>query len=332
MKEIRDMQFEAGKDVQIEMWRIYKSAEFLQFKPHKKEWSNGQNWFQYYKIKSADEMTNWISYSNKKFPPDEYEDKLIVDMGCGWGLYSLLCHMQGAKKVYAIGPDIRVDFLEEIVKRLGLGNGIVTKKLHFDIATKKIVDERVDVIIGNEFIEHLTSNQRTSFFKAAYNNLNSNGLLLLHTHNTDNRRILKRAKTHWQQQENKHFIKKRQEIIADEFPELNNEEFIALAKRTYGMNKEEILEVCREYVKHETMPTLRYDICAIDPESGIAEENYISPRDVQYEMKLSGFTSRIYPWLGSSFIGKLLYPYGYYIPFFLIKLIVKSITFDGVKK
>lgn len=326
------MGFGVEKNVQMEMWRIYKSAESLQFKPHREEWSSGQNWFQYYKIKSADEMINWISYSNKKFPPDEYKDKLVVDMGCGWGLYSLLCFIQGAKKVYAVGPDIRVDFLEEIVRRLGLGNGIVTKKMYFDIATKKIVDERVDLIIGNEFIEHLTSKQRTSFFKAAYDNLNSNGLLLLHTHNTDNRRVLKRAKTHWKQQENKHFIKKRQEIIANEFLELNSEEIIILAKRTYGISKAEILKVCREYVKHETMPTLRHDICAIDPESGIAEENYISPRAVQYEMKLAGFMSRIYPWFGSSFIGRFLYPYGYNIPFFLVKLIVKSITFGGVKK
>lgn len=323
------------KKIIMDMWRIYQNAHLIREIESYVEGQNvNVNWFQYYNmIDSIESMYNWINYTNRKFPPAIYKNKTVLDMGCGWGLFSILCFLQGAKQVYAVGPDKRVDFLEEVVRKVGCDDGIIIKKLFFDITTETIVREcDVDIIFGNEFIEHLTSEQRKVFFKTAYSNLSDKGILLLHTHNTDNKKVLQRAKTHWNKMEKKYIISKRQEIIANEFSKLNKQKIAKLAAGTYGMRKEEILQICRDYMEFKVIPTPRCELCAVDPESGIPEENFISPAAVRKEMANAGFSSRIFPWFGSGYIGKLFYAHGYIIPFFLIKSFIRSITLWGQKR
>ena len=311
-----------------EMWRIYNDIDISIFEPYKEEWNS--NWFQYYQLKSIYDMKKWISYCNTKYPPHIYNNKLVIDMGCGWGLFSILCFLQGAKKVFAIGPDKRVDFLHMIIKDFGFDNCIETTKLYFDINTNKLTDKKVNVIIGNEFIEHLTYKQRKSFFKVANTNLFRNGILLLHTHNTDNRKVLGCTRRHWEKQEKKFYCNMRKEIISRNF-HLNDEEIKTIALATYGMCREDILRICRNYIKDRIIPEPKLDLCSIHPETGIPDENFISPQTVKSEISQSGFSVRRYPWFGSSCLGKILRNYSYKVPFFLFTQIVKSITFCGIR-
>ena len=316
----------------IDMWKIYQSARSM---PEIESYTNVKvNWFQYYSnIDSIESMGNWVNYTNRKFPPAIYKNKTVVDMGCGWGLFSILCFLQGAKKVYAVGPDKRVDFLEEIVRKAGYTDGIIIKKLLFNVTTETIIRGcDIDIIIGNEFIEHLTFEQRKMFFKAAHSNLSDKGILLLHTHNTDNKKILQYAKIHWDKMEKKYIISKRREIITNEFSKLNEQEITKLIAGTYGMRKEEIMQIGRDYMESKVIPAPQYGLCAVDPESGIPEENCISPATVRKEMANAGFRSRIFPWFGSGHIGKLFYAHGYIVPFFLIRSFIKNITLWGQKR
>jgi hypothetical protein len=194
-----------------------------------------------------------------------------------------------------------------------------------------IFDDHVDVIIGNEFVEHLTDSQRRVFWKAGYNTLKKGGIICMHTHNTDNPSILRSTKDHWEQMETNYLRAKRSRIIIDEFPSLSEQEVAALVKATYGKNKKEILKLAQIYTKTKELPVPDYNNCAMEPDLGIPEENLISPKAVFHEMKEAGFVSYIYPWFGFSSMGRSLFSYGYRIPFFLIKSIVKSVSFHGIK-
>lgn len=270
-----------------DLWKIYSSINVSDFKPYQDIGSD--DWFKYYKLKSKDDINKWIFYTNTKFPPALYKNKVVVDMGCGWGLFSILAYFQGASKVLAVGPDRRVDFLRKTVKQNGIGDGIKCIKQYFDIDSKKIVDKKIDIIIGNEFIEHLTSRQRLNFFRVAWGNLQDDGALLLHTHNTDNIRVLKGIQIHWEKQENNIYIKMIENIILKQFKEIGIDNITALAKATYGLNKREVIRACQNYSKYGKLPQKAQNRYAINPESGIPDENYISPQIVKKEMVIDSW-------------------------------------------
>ncbi|XP_045816106.1 probable protein arginine N-methyltransferase 6.1 [Trifolium pratense] len=81
-----------------------------------------------------------ISYHQK-----DIEGKVIVDVGCGTGILSILCARAGARKVYAIEASGMALHAETIVKVNGLSD--VIKVLHCKVEDATI-EEQVDVIIS----------------------------------------------------------------------------------------------------------------------------------------------------------------------------------------
>ena len=310
------------------LWEIYNSIKVSDFDHHN---TANDNWFKYYNLNSEDDVNDWISYTNVKFPPHLYKNKIVVDMGCGWGLFSILAYLQGASRVFAIGPDNRIDFLEKIISDNSISDRITTIKKYLDTNTQKILNKKVDVIIGNEFIEHLTSTQRINFYRIAFESLVDKGILLLHTHNTDNKKVLKRVKMHWEKQENKIYIKMREELISNQCKELDTKQKRALAEVTFGLNKDEVIKASLQYLKDKKFPQKDFNKCSIDPESGVPDENYISPEVIQAEMLAAGFSTHVYPWFGFFSLGRILRSIASLLPFVFFRQIVESITFYGVK-
>ena len=294
-------------------------------------YTNVEEWKAYYKIKKISEMLEWIKYTNYKFPYKYYKNKILLDMGCGWGLHSILFSLQGAKEIYALGPDDRVEFFKDLAKNTPKSEKIHVKKMFFDLESEKLIDNKIDIIICNEFIEHLTSEQQIAFFNVSYENLNPNGLLIMHTHNTDNIKVLQKIKLHWSRQEDNIYIKKRREIIFKEFPKFNDEEIINLANSSYGMNYQGILKLCEGYKKTGVIYNPNYRLCAVDPVNGIPDENYISPQIIKNEMEHAGYRTRIKQYTGYQFPQK-------YISIILnefplsIRYLTKSVTFWGRKE
>ncbi len=318
-------------DIAKNLWEIYSGIDVSSFEKFREDAANA-NWFEYYKIDNLNSMRRWVICSNMKFPPKLYKDKLIIDMGCGWGLFSVLCVLQGAKKIYAIDCSTRrLDFIKEITAKQGEGHKIKAVNLFFDLGRDSIISDKVDVIIGNNFVEHLNDVQRAVFFRAAFNNLKHGGWLLLHTHNTDNKRFLCKLRQHWREADELFYSKMRKKIIEDNFS-LNMNEVIELTYASYAMNRGSVLNICKEYLDKGTIPVPNYKLCALNPFNGIPDENYISPKAIKEEMKEAGFIAQIYPWLGLSRIGRVLYPYCHILPVYTYDRIINTITFRCYKE
>jgi predicted RNA methylase len=60
--------------------------------------------------------------------PNDFKDKIVLDIGCGTGILSIFAARAGAKHVYAIENAEIALFAEEIIKRNGLSNKITVIK------------------------------------------------------------------------------------------------------------------------------------------------------------------------------------------------------------
>ena len=60
--------------------------------------------------------------------PDDFKDKIVLDIGCGTGILSIFAARAGAKHVYAIENAEIALFAEEIIKRTGLQSKITVIK------------------------------------------------------------------------------------------------------------------------------------------------------------------------------------------------------------
>ncbi len=60
--------------------------------------------------------------------PEDFKDKIVIDIGCGTGILSIFAARAGAKHVYAIEFAEIALFAEEIIKRNGLSDKITVIK------------------------------------------------------------------------------------------------------------------------------------------------------------------------------------------------------------
>jgi ribosomal protein L11 methylase PrmA len=60
--------------------------------------------------------------------PNDFKDKIVLDIGCGTGILSIFAARAGAKHVYAIENAEIALFAEEIIKRNGLSSKITVIK------------------------------------------------------------------------------------------------------------------------------------------------------------------------------------------------------------
>jgi protein arginine N-methyltransferase 1 len=60
--------------------------------------------------------------------PNDFKDKIVLDIGCGTGILSIFAARSGAKHVYAIENAEIAHFAVEIIKRNGLSDKITVLK------------------------------------------------------------------------------------------------------------------------------------------------------------------------------------------------------------
>lgn len=102
----------------------------------------------------------------------------VLDIACGYGALSLIANNFGYKDV--IGVDISKEEIE-IGKNIGIKNLIHGDIFKYFRTTKK----KFDLIICQDFIEHLNIEQINKLFEHISLNLSKKGHLLIHTINGD---------------------------------------------------------------------------------------------------------------------------------------------------
>ena len=78
--------------------------------------------------------------------PEDFKDKIVLDIGCGTGILSIFAARAGAKHVYAIEFAEIALFAEEIIKRNGLSDKITVIKCKMEEITLPV--PQVDIIIS----------------------------------------------------------------------------------------------------------------------------------------------------------------------------------------
>lgn len=103
-------------------------------------------------------------------------DSIVLDIGTGTGIFSLLACQFGAKKVYAIEPSNAIHLAKEIAKINGYQN-----KIDFiqDLSTEINLPEKVDIIISDlRGVLPLFNTHISSIIDARKRFLASNGVLI----------------------------------------------------------------------------------------------------------------------------------------------------------
>ena len=78
--------------------------------------------------------------------PSDFEDKIVLDIGCGTGILSIFAARAGAKHVYAVENAEIALFAKEIVKKNGLEHKITILKGKMEEIELPV--KKVDIIIS----------------------------------------------------------------------------------------------------------------------------------------------------------------------------------------
>ena len=78
--------------------------------------------------------------------PEDFKDKIVLDIGCGTGILSIFAARAGAKHVYAVENAEIAIFAREIIKKNGLESKITVLKGKMEEVVLPV--EKVDIIIS----------------------------------------------------------------------------------------------------------------------------------------------------------------------------------------
>lgn len=241
------------------------------------------------------------------------EGAKILDVGCGFGIDSIIFACHGAAEVNGI--DVNKDWIQSIHDYL--------KDLNWDLPIKTKVgdaskldypDNTFDVLLSVEAISHYRDVD--SFMVESHRVLEPGGMLIISDGNNGaNSLIRKKTYQIWDRFEHgppatsfhghqikRSFIDMRQDIIAKHFSKLSQEEVDDLARNTFGMGDKEIVAACEKYVKNGEKPNrpFQYGVPAFNPEKNDYIERLFDPRDLAKQMTEIGFKVDVYAHFGGA--------------------------------
>lgn len=245
----------------------------------------------------------------------------ILDVGCGFGIDSMIMATNGAVEVNGI--DVNQDWIEtihEYMEQLGWDLPIKTKV--GDAANLDYPDDTFDVVLSVEAISHY--HDPDQFLVEAHRVLKKGGVLIISDGNNGANPLV-RTKTYeiWERFENGppaeslhgHKITRcykdmRKEMVRAHFPQLSDEEVDDLAANTFGMGDKQVLEAADNYIRTGALPKSRFKmgVPAFNPEKNDYIERLFDPRDLATQMSGIGFQATPYAHFGGAgdngFVGK----------------------------
>eukprot|EP01100_Stratorugosa_tubuloviscum_P015939 TRINITY_DN96_c0_g2_i1.p1 TRINITY_DN96_c0_g2~~TRINITY_DN96_c0_g2_i1.p1 ORF type:complete len:409 (+),score=181.47 TRINITY_DN96_c0_g2_i1:240-1466(+) len=92
------------------------------------------------------DYTRTISYKRAiTCNPDDFKDKIVLDVGCGTGVLAIFCAKSGAKHVYAVDASDVVEHAIKIIAKNNLSHKITVMK---GMLEDLVIPEKVDIIVS----------------------------------------------------------------------------------------------------------------------------------------------------------------------------------------
>lgn len=225
-------------------------------------------------------------------------NKKILDVGCGFGIKSILFCILGAKELHAC--DINIDEIADFRKLLKL---VKISNLYIGIEDACYLpykNECFDICFVHGVLSHIHNQELT--LSEIYRVLKHNGTLFLFDENNSlyfpfryrRRKFWKRCEYGPTDPTSNLFtpyIKMREEIIKENFPHIEKEILKNLAKKTQGLIKNEIIKAVPILLngKRIKKPKFKYR----NPLTGEYPEREINPLRLKKQLEKYGFKIKI---------------------------------------
>ncbi len=237
----------------------------------------------------------------------------LIDFGCGNGLLALFAKYCGVYEVHA--SDVNADFVmaaQQLSKQLNiaLDGWIIGDE---NSLTKHFVQQKPDIIIGTDVIEHVYNLDRLF---SIIQLLNPNMITVFTTASVaENPFKSKQIKKLQREDEytgsnilhSNHpfagwpFLQVRKQFIKTAFPELPKDTILLLAKATRGLQQNDIKPAVDNYLQKKILPTLPQNDNTCDPVTGSWTERLLTVTDYKKIYNQYGFQLSIYHGFYNSF-------------------------------
>ena len=240
--------------------------------------------------------------------------KVVLDAGCGYGFTLLLYGLLEASELHGIDVDpARISTIDayrellppELERRLHAGLG--------DVAALEFADESIDVMLSIEAVGVYLDLE--AFASEAARVLKPGGVLLVaEANNALNPKLRERTLEIWEAYERgepgqvvyghpiaEPYVAKRERLIRDAHPELEQDRVRRLAERTAGMTEPEIAEAVAAHLAGGPEPVRGYTKgdMPIAPE-GIAVERMVDPYELSALLRRHGLHTKVCGYWGGA--------------------------------
>ncbi len=234
------------------------------------------------------------------------KDAVILDVGCGFGIDSMIMAGLGAREV--CGIDVNPSWVQTIEKYLSeLKWNLPIKPKVADAAKLPYPDNAFDFLLSVEAISHYRNVE--GFFEEAHRVLKRGGCLIVSdANNGANPLIRNKTDDIWERFEfgppiasfhghriQKSFRDMRREIIVDRFPHLKEEEVENLVDNTFAMGSEDVSKAAERFLKDGTLPQSRFKkgVPAFNPVMNDYIERVFDPTELATQLRTIGFKTKV---------------------------------------
>jgi len=243
----------------------------------------------------------------------DVDSKVILDVGCGYGISPILLALLGAHESHGVDCQARaLQTFQGVLDALPLR--LPVHPMLADAAALPYTDGYFDVVLAVEAISHFR--RVDDFLAEAARVLRPGGALIISdANNGANWLLARRTRRIWNAFENgpptdncyghvvrQPFVQKRREIIAEAFPDLSEEELDFLSRGTSGLWKPEIIAAVQRYVETGERPQhfYRRGTCPLDPTIGHYSEFLFQPLALRRRIESYGFQARVISYFGGA--------------------------------
>jgi len=231
-------------------------------------------------------------------------DKVILDVGCGFGLTAISLALSGARYVYSVDLNTeKIAVFNKILSRFEPPLNNIEARLG-DATRLEFEDEAFDLVIGLDVISHvrdinlfLTEIARVTKVGGTLYIVDGNNSLVWHGR-ISRHKFWKKAEygpidtSEWRGTEMPlPYLLRRKEMIKQRYPTIEPKVLDLLAKETAGMYGDEISAAVRQYLENGSIPS-KPAFKFRNPQTGEYPEAAINPLWLANRLRGLGFTSK----------------------------------------